>query len=128
MIIAVDFDGTIVTHNYPHIGECVGAIPWLKKFQEAGAELVLWTMRCDSERHGPVLTDAVEFCDRHGVRFFGVNSNPSQGSWTRSPKAYANIYIDDAAFGCPLVYPAGGRPHVDWEIVGPAVLKMIRGE
>lgn len=128
MIIAVDFDGTIVTHNYPDIGKCVGAIPWLKKFSEAGAELILWTMRCDSKSQGPVLTDAVEFCEQRGVRFFGVNSNPSQGSWTMSPKAYANIYIDDAAFGCPLVEPEDGRPYVDWEIVGPAVLKMIRGE
>lgn len=125
MIIAVDFDGTIARHVYPEIGQEVpGAIDWMIKFQQSGARLVLWTMRS-----GDTLTEAVKFCGDNGVMFYGINNNPAQSSWTSSPKAYAQIYIDDAAFGCPLIYPAdGSRPYVDWQIVGPEVLKRIRNE
>jgi hypothetical protein len=110
-----------------------GAFEWMKKWQEAGAKLILWTMRSDgrtadgSKENGPVLTDAVNFCREHGVEFWGVNRNPDQGGWTQSPKAYASIYVDDAAFGCPL-RPAskrGVRPMVDWSVVGPAVLEIL---
>ncbi len=128
MIIAIDFDGTIVDHQFPEIGgEAPEVFDWLKQFQKAGAKLILWTMRSDGSKQGGLLSDAVEFCRQHGVEFWGVNENPEQQSWTTSPKCYANVYIDDAAFGCPLRdYPrAGSRPVVDWSIVGPAVLSMI---
>lgn len=126
MIIAVDFDGTIVEHEFPDIGKCVGATPWLKKWKDAGAILILWTMRSDGQKHGPVLTQAVEFCRAAGVEFDGVNQNPSQGSWTSSPKAYAHLYVDDAAFGCPLRESmSGGRAYVDWSVVGPRVLEIL---
>lgn len=127
MYIAVDFDGTIVTHKYPDIGQDIGAFPWLKKFRDAGARLILWTMRNDSKESGPVLSDAVRFCLDQGIEFFGINHNPSQLSWTDSPKAYAHIYIDDMAFGCPLVTPVTGRAYVDWSVVGPAVLRLLTG-
>jgi hypothetical protein len=127
MYIAIDFDGTIVEHKYPDIGgEVPGAIRWMKEFQAAGAKLILWTMRCDSESQGPVLTQAVEYCRKNGVEFYGINSNPGQVSWSNSPKAYAHIYIDDAAFGCPLQWHLhGGRAMVDWGVVGPTVLSHI---
>jgi hypothetical protein len=127
MIIAIDFDGTIVDHCYPEIGEPVpDAFYWLKRFQDAGAKLILWTMRNDSEASGPVLTDAVEFCRKCGVEFWGVNANPDQ-TWSKSPKAYANVYIDDAAIGCPLASNPrmGGRPYVDWDKVGPMVVDEL---
>lgn len=125
VIIAVDFDGTIVKHEYPEIGAPVGAFKWLLKFQELGAKLILWTMRDDGGEHGPVLTEAVECCRYHGVEFWGVNENPDQ-HWSKSPKAYAKIYIDDMAIGCPLVYPETGRPYVDWNVVGPEVTELIK--
>lgn len=132
MIIAVDFDGTIVDHRFPDIGApCPGAFEWLRKFKEAGASLILWTMRsADRRKGGDVLAPAVEFCRERGVEFIGVNENPTQKEWTASPKAYAHLYIDDAAFGCPLrVNPRmDGRPFVDWDVVGPAVIKMIEAE
>lgn len=136
MIIAIDFDGTLVDHVFPEIGKPVpGAFEWLKRFKEAGAFLILYTMRAD-ERGGKsiekfpgerrFLTEAVEFCRAQGVEFDALNRNPQQDEWTSSPKAYAHIYIDDAAFGCPLTPPTnGGRPCVDWSIVGPAVMEMI---
>lgn len=126
MYIAIDFDGTMVEHIYPGIGkEVPGAFMWVKKFKEAGAKLILWTMRSDGQADGDVLTEAIEYCKSKGVEFDFHNENPQD--WTTSNKAYAHVYIDDAAFGCPLrVNPRmGGRPFVDWDIVGPAVLKMI---
>jgi len=133
MIICVDFDGTIVVHEFPEIGPPVsGAFEWMKMWQEAGAKLILWTMRSDGRtgpgcENAPVLTEAVEFCRRNGVEFHAVNENPTQASWTQSPKVYANLYVDDAAYGCPLrgSGKAGGRPVVDWSVVGPEVLAMI---
>lgn len=129
MICAIDFDGTIVAHEFPDIGaESPGAFRWLKEWQAAGAKLILWTMRSDGHRGGPLLSEAVAFCRKHGIEFHGINSNPQQCEWTSSPKIYAKVYVDDAAFGCPLRPnpKMGGRPMVDWDVVGPAVLALIQ--
>ena len=47
MTIAIDFDGTIVTHAYPAIGKPIPfAIETLKKLQqEDHHQLILWTCR-----------------------------------------------------------------------------------
>ena len=130
MFICVDFDGTIVDHCFPEIGaEAPGAIHWLTRLQEQGAKLILFTMRSDTSFGGPMLSDAVDFLERRGIKLFGINTNPNQRSWTESPKAYADIYVDDAAFGCPLIRPEGfRRPCVDWETVGPELLeRVLRG-
>lgn len=126
--IAVDFDGTIVDHRYPDIGAPVpGAVEWLKKFTDAGAKLILFTMRSDSTVSGNVLTHAVDYCKKQGIELYGVNENPDQFRWTLSPKVYANVYIDDAALGCPLRENPrmGGRPFVDWDVVGPKLMEML---
>jgi trehalose-6-phosphatase len=130
MYVAIDFDGTIVEHRYPDIGAPVpGAIGWIKELQAAGAKLILWTMRSDTPESGPTLTQAVEYCRVNGIEFFGVNGNPTQATWTSSAKAYAHVYVDDAAFGCPLreSVRVGGRPCVDWHVVGPRLLEMVKG-
>ena len=130
MFICVDFDGTIVDHCFPEIGaEVPGAIHWLTRLQDQGAKLILFTMRSDTSFGGPMLSDAVDFLERRGIKLFGINTNPNQRSWTESPKAYGDIYVDDAAFGCPLIRPEGfRRPCVDWETVGPALLeRVLRG-
>lgn len=119
--IAVDFDGTIVHHEFPQIGEPLPFVwTWLKQFQDMGAKLILWTMRS-----GETLEDAVALCKQNEVEFYGINKNPTQRRWTDSPKAYANLYIDDAAFGCPTLPKPEGRPFVDWHVVGPKVCQMI---
>ena len=123
--IAVDFDGTIVMHEYPEVGAPnPGAIEWMKRFQENGANVILFTMRSDNE-HIDGLSQAVEYIESNGIELDGINTNPGQEVWTSSPKAYAQIYIDDAAFGCPLKNNPTGRPYVDWDIVGPSVLEYI---
>jgi hypothetical protein len=114
MYIAIDFDGTCVTHEYPRVGKDIGAIPVLKMFVEAGHKLILNTMRSGDE-----LADAVQWFEDNNIPLYGVNENPTQKQWTASPKVYAHIYIDDAALGCPLkMEPAvSNRPYVDWNYI-----------
>jgi hypothetical protein len=127
MEICIDFDGTCVTHEFPKVGKDIGAIPVLNKIADAGHNLILFTMRSDIEevtsndygihkQAGEYLTDAVNwFIDNH-IPLHGVNVNPTQHTWTKSPKAYGQLYIDDAALGCPLLYnpEISDRPFVDW--------------
>ena len=127
MTINIDFDGTCVTHEFPRVGKDIGAIPVLNKLADAGHNLILFTMRSDIEevtsddygihkQAGEYLTDAVNwFIDNH-IPLHGVNVNPTQHTWTKSPKAYGQLYIDDAALGCPLIYNSkiSDRPFVDW--------------
>ena len=55
--IAVDFDGTIVEHRYPEIGEeRPFAIDTLKMLIKDRHKLILWTVR-----EGQLLDDAVNF-------------------------------------------------------------------
>lgn len=113
LIVAVDFDGTVVEHCYPDIGpEVAGAVDTLKWLQGHGSKLILHTMR-----DGGHLKAAVAWLMANGVTPWAVNNNPEQGEWTTSHKVYAHVYIDDAALGCPLEYPARGRPYVDWVAV-----------
>ena len=130
LIIAVDFDGTCVTHDFPAVGKEIGAAKVLKRLTDDGAQLILWTMRSDNRpathaRNGDPLenpnplTDAVAWFEGHEIPLFGTQRNPTQDSWTSSPKAYAKLYIDDAALGCPLTMnlALSERPFVDWEAV-----------
>lgn len=129
MIIAVDFDGTLVEHRFPDIGmPSPGAFDALREFQEAGASLILLTMRSLNGSEGDTLTPAVDYCRAKGIKFYAVNDNPSQTKWTSSRKVFAHIYIDDMAFGCPLRESprVGGRPMVDWSKVTPQVLERLR--
>lgn len=120
IIIAVDFDGTLVGHEYPNIGrENPNAFRVLKKLQEQGVPLILWTMRSGKE-----LDEAVSYCENKGIVFWGVNENPSQKQWTDSPKAYAPIYIDDAALGCPLIWDqASNRHRVNWRDIEALLIR-----
>lgn len=113
MDICVDFDGTCVIHEYPEVGiEVPGAVNLLKKLNDAGHNLILFTMRSGKE-----LNDAVQWFKENEIELYGIQENPTQKAWTSSPKAYGQLYIDDAALGCPLVYPIGERPYVDWVLV-----------
>lgn len=127
MYISVDFDGTIVDHRFPYIGEPVPlALTWLKRWHELGAKLILFTMRSDGAKHGSVLSEAVAYLEKQGVQLYAINQNPDQKEWSVSPKPYAHLYIDDSAFGCPLIQPSGfARQCVDWSRVGPVVESLI---
>lgn len=101
MIIAVDFDGTIVEHRFPEIGEPIdNAFEALMTFKEEGHQLILWTCRNDDDpalNGRKVLTEAVEFCRARGLEFDAVNANVPGLGFNPSPKVYADVYIDDRA-------------------------------
>ena len=118
IVIVVDFDGTVVTHDYPEIGNDIGAVPVLKKLVDAGHQLVLFTMRGNNNGANDrnYLVEAVKWFNQNDIPLFGINTNPTQKNWTNSPKAYGQMIIDDAALGCPLKfdYKLSNRPFVDW--------------
>ena len=109
-IIAIDFDGTIVTHDYPRVGK---PIPLAKEvinmLADNGHLCFLWTMR---DKY--TLEAAKKYCEDNGIMLCNYNASPDQ--FSDSPKQYATIYIDDAALGCPLRYDCemSRRPYVDW--------------
>ena len=109
--IAVDFDGTVVTHAYPDMGEDAGAVPVLRELVDNGCRLILYSMR-----HGKLLDQAVEWFRRQDIPLYAVNANPEQAAWTSSPKIHADLYIDDNNLGCPLRFIDGERrPVADWD-------------
>ena len=114
MVIAIDFDGTCVTHEYPKVGKDIGAVPVLKKLREKGHLLILHTMRFEETER-----DAINWFIANDILLYGVNRNKTQWRWSKSPKIYANLYVDDAALGCPLKTDPelSDRPFVDWEAV-----------
>lgn len=113
-VIAVDFDGTCVEHNYPAIGMDVeGAVEVLRTLNKHGHRIILNTMRS-----GQRLEAAVRWFRDRKIELWAVNRNPEQECWTTSPKVYADIYIDDSALGCPLIFLEGvRRPVVNWSKV-----------
>ena len=99
MIIAVDFDGTIVEHRYPAIGkERPFAIETLKKLNQDGHRLILWTVR-----EGRLLEEAVAFCRERGVEFYAVNRDYPEEEKDHnkhySRKLKADVWIDDRNVG-----------------------------
>ena len=95
--IAVDFDGTIVEHEYPEIGkEKLFAFRTLKELDKMGARIILWTFR-----NGKELEEAVEFCRKNGVEFYAVNKSYPEEIFdeTVSRKIDADIFIDDKNIG-----------------------------
>ncbi|RYF64747.1 MAG: hypothetical protein EOO39_26115 [Cytophagaceae bacterium] len=111
-VVAVDFDGTCVTHEYPKVGkDCPHAVEVLKQIVSSGAGIILFTMR-----HSDYLNEAVRWFAEREIPLYGIQLNPTQHTWTSSSKCYAHLYIDDAALGCPLLVDptVADRPFVDW--------------
>lgn len=107
MTIAVDFDGTIVTHEYPNIGkEIPFAIQTLKMLQKDGHKLILWSVR-----EGKLLNEAVQWCRERGLEFYAINRDypeeETNNSNNYSRKLKVDIWIDDRNIG--------GLP--DWGII-----------
>lgn len=114
MTIAIDFDGTIVEHCYPHIGkEIPFAIETLKLLQRDRHRLILWTVR-----EGVLLDAAVEWCKARGVEFYAINRDYPEENKTHegfSRKIKADLFIDDRNLG--------GLP--DWGIIYRMVSEKI---
>jgi hypothetical protein len=110
--LAIDFDGTSTSHDYPKIGKDIGAQRVLRRLIENGHRLILFTMRS-----GVQLEESVQWYKDNDIELFGIQFHPTQKDWTESNKCYANFYIDDAAIGVPLKHDAeiSNRPFVDWD-------------
>ena len=94
-IMAVDFDGTLVTNEYPEIGkEREQFCKTIRTLQKLGVRSILWTSRT-----GKYLKDAIEWCEEHDLHFDTVNENlpevieMAEGVDTR--KVFADVYFDD---------------------------------
>lgn len=97
MIIAVDFDGTIVEHAYPAIGkEMPFAIETLKMLQKDHHLLILWSVR-----EGALLDEAVNYCKERGLEFYAVNTSMPDMVDDRftTRKVNADLFIDDRSLG-----------------------------
>ncbi|AVR45554.1 hydrolase [Christiangramia fulva] len=97
LTIAVDFDGTIVENRFPEIGKPIlFAFETLKKLQEEGHRIILWTYR-----NGERLDDAVRFCKEKGLNFYAVNKSYPEEKYddTISRKILADVFIDDRNIG-----------------------------
>jgi hydroxymethylpyrimidine pyrophosphatase-like HAD family hydrolase len=97
LTIAVDFDGTIVENRYPKIGKpMLFALETLKKLQDDGHQLILWTYRSGKE-----LQEAVEFCNSKGIYFYAVNMSYPEEKYddSISRKIQADYFIDDRNIG-----------------------------
>ena len=115
--VAVDFDGTLAEFDWPRIGlQVPGARRVLLRLVHAGHLIILWT-----SRSGAMLEEARLYVEEvMGVPLHAVNANGPGDQWIGHPKVWADIYIDDAALGCPLrVYQVNRtpRPVVDWDEV-----------
>lgn len=99
MTIAVDFDGTIVTHKYPNIGEEIPfAVDTLKMLRNDGHKLILWSVR-----EGELLDAAVQWCRNRGLEFYAVNRDYPEETTDNNPhfsrKLKADMFIDDRNLG-----------------------------
>lgn len=98
MIIAIDFDGTIVEHCYPQIGEEIPfATEALKMLLKDQHRLILWTVR-----EGALLQEAVDWCKERGVEFYAINRDYPEEEIVHSSfsrKIKADIFIDDRNLG-----------------------------
>lgn len=112
--IAVDFDGTVVEHKYPAIGQEMDfAFATLKALQKKGHRLILWTIR-----EGELLEEAVAYCRQHGVEFYAVNRSYPEEEYDRmdSRKIMVDLFIDDRNVGgfpgwpaiWQMLHPEGG--------------------
>jgi len=99
-IVAIDFDGTLVTNKYPEIGDKIHRVfTDVKFYKTLGWKVILWTCR-DNDCNGNKLDEAVAYCKEQGLEFDAVNKNIPEviamfGNDTR--KVYADLYIDDKA-------------------------------
>jgi hypothetical protein len=121
MIIAVDFDGTLVEHRYPEIGkEIIFAFETLRELQKQKHQIILWTVRTGKE-----LDEAIEFCRQRGIEFYAVNkSYPEEkdSEATTSRKINADFFIDDRNIGG---LPGWGEI---WHMLNPDGNQGIREE
>jgi len=129
MLISVDFDGTCVTHEFPKTGKNIGAEIVLKALVDEGHNIICMSMR-SKEHKTTIEVDTIQgikdWFEKHDIKLYAINDNPSQDAWSKSRKIYANTYIDDQFLGCPLKIDRtySDRPFVEWMITSAILQKM----
>lgn len=101
MVIAVDFDGTIVEHRYPRIGEEIPfAIDTLKLLQQEKHRLILWSVR-----EGALLDEAVEWCKARGLEFYAINKDyPEEQNRKRRTFTSSPFFINHRSYDATVFY------------------------
>lgn len=97
MVIAIDFDGTIVEDAYPQIGEPkMFAFETLQELQKDRHQLILWTLRT-----GDKLQEAIDFCKGHGIEFYAHNHSFPEEKFdgTYSRKLNCEMFISHKNLG-----------------------------
>ena len=114
--IAVDFDGTLCVDNFPEIGEPKPhVIEFVKHHAARGVKIILHTCRENTPARA-LLSEAVEFCNTHGIPLYAVNENPGNpfpeqyGAERAGRKVYADLYIDDKAVNPADIERAAVKP------------------
>lgn len=102
MIIAIDFDGTIVEDHFPEIGKMVdGAREVINRLYDEGYTIIIWTCRTKINK-----ARAIEFLVRNGVKYHYFNESSVANlriyDWVDTRKVYADLYIDDKGLMKPL--------------------------
>lgn len=127
----LDFDGTVVEHNFPGIGRCnFGCMEVIKKLQDAGFEVILNTVRSEIEDKSS-LNRALKYLNEDAWMFVKDLSHPYfalQPIKSTENKIHPHpfdintvlesglLYIDDIATNIPLK-PCKMIPGnmVDWD-------------
>ena len=101
-LLGLDFDGTVVAHRFPEIGEVFpGAVEVLKELQNEGVGIILNTCREDQPERRFLHEAAEWFAERHiGLR--SINANNRQDEFREFEgerrKVFADVYLDDRDF------------------------------
>jgi hypothetical protein len=97
LVIAIDFDGTIVEDKYPEIGEPkIFAFETLHELIKARHQLILWTTRT-----GVKLEEAVDYCAKRGIHFYAINRSYPEEKFdgTTGRKINCELFISHKNIG-----------------------------
>jgi len=133
MIIYLDFDGTVVEHQYPKMGRCnFGCFEVMKKLQDAGHEIILNTYRADigdgtleealsliNDRCNVYIKDRSQRDTFDLLPITATERKIYPAPWhLEQARQTQTLFIDDIAHGMPLkpAVMTKGRM-VDWDEV-----------
>ena len=92
LVLCIDFDGTIVEHQYPKIGPLrKDAYKVIRQLKRDGHIIIIWTCRSDTYDLPPMK----KFLEENRIPYDYINENSHTIAFKPHPKVYADVYIDD---------------------------------